>query len=466
MAGKKSKNIVYLVHCIDSEGPLYESTQATFDRLEEIFGITLEPNIENLHLLQKKKLDLNGLENEVAKVVAPHLVNYNDTWDKIDDMVHHLLSEKFLNQKVDSFGNTWVFNWFCMDFVDFEYNPRRRDMGYHNIFDHYRGLLRRNNVPTDNIYFHFHAVPFNKYAHYCASNFLSFSNTLFKILSRRIIDRNWFPSTYRSGCQTIRPDIHWFLEQYIPFDFSSLAFGEMKGQTQVDCMDGRYDDWRKTKITWKPYHPSHDDYQQEGKCRRWITRCLNIQGRLSSITQEEMDRAFQEAKDGRPAIVSFSDHDFRDIRPDIEACMKMLDRSKEIHPEINYKFCNAVEAMRTALELTPKNPCKFNIEFKTSGRDGHKVHIESDSPTFGPQPFFTIKTKSGQYFHDNLDFEIPFESWSYVFDTMTFPLDAIEKIGIAANDDFGNTTVVVVDLIHKQTTNRFYNKMGSGRNNG
>ena len=27
------KNIVYIVHAVDTEGPLYESTKATFERL-------------------------------------------------------------------------------------------------------------------------------------------------------------------------------------------------------------------------------------------------------------------------------------------------------------------------------------------------------------------------------------------------------------------------------------------------
>ena len=50
---------VYIVHCIDTEGPLYESIDASFDRLKEIFGIELEPSIDNLRRIQNKELDLN-----------------------------------------------------------------------------------------------------------------------------------------------------------------------------------------------------------------------------------------------------------------------------------------------------------------------------------------------------------------------------------------------------------------------
>lgn len=37
---------VYVVHCIDTEGPLYESVEATFERLKEIFHIDLDPSLE------------------------------------------------------------------------------------------------------------------------------------------------------------------------------------------------------------------------------------------------------------------------------------------------------------------------------------------------------------------------------------------------------------------------------------
>ena len=37
------------------------------------------------------------------------------------------------------------FNWHCLDHVGYEINPRRRDMGYHNIFDHYQQIVKEFN---------------------------------------------------------------------------------------------------------------------------------------------------------------------------------------------------------------------------------------------------------------------------------------------------------------------------------
>ena len=39
------KNIVYVVHCADTEGPLYESIEGTFERIRQVFNIDIETPI-------------------------------------------------------------------------------------------------------------------------------------------------------------------------------------------------------------------------------------------------------------------------------------------------------------------------------------------------------------------------------------------------------------------------------------
>jgi hypothetical protein len=55
-----NKKVLYIVHCIDTEGPLNETLDATFGRLESIFDIKITPTEENLSLLQNQKMDLCG----------------------------------------------------------------------------------------------------------------------------------------------------------------------------------------------------------------------------------------------------------------------------------------------------------------------------------------------------------------------------------------------------------------------
>ena len=434
--------IVHVVHCIDTEGPLHESLPETFKRLKELFDIDLPPSNENLEKIQKKLCDLDGIEEEVAHIFSPKLINYNDTWDKIDGMLRDIMSEDFRKQYLDSFGGGWIYNWHCVDFIGYSENPRRRDMGYHQIFDHYRLLVENNESnKNDGLHFHYHPMAFSKKAHYSATHYFATGNRLFEILARDIIDRHWFPAVNRPGFHVIRPDSHWFLEQFVPFDYSNQGVEE-ENLRQKDCANGRYGDWRRSPKNWQPYHPAHDDYQISGDCRRWIARCLNVGSRYRSIGQKEVDQAFSEAESGYPVILAFTNHDFRDMKPDIEIIRSMLSRAQKSFPDTKFKFCEGREAFRRALNLQRTSPCKLRLKF-----EGNILKIESDKRTFGPQPFFAIKTLSGEYFHDNLDFQEPFHSWTYTFDQATFELNALGNIGIATCDDIGNVSIVDYDVV-------------------
>jgi len=438
---------VYIVHCIDSEGPLHESVNATFERLKHIFHIDLPPSRDLLLKLQAGEFPLDGMEKAVQEVVDPHLLKYNDTWDKIDCMLEELLSESFRNTVKDSAGNGWIYNWFCVDHVDYEMNPRRRDMGYHNIFDHYWNIISESHSNQDCIQLHYHPHAFTKYANRCATHWWANSNTLYQVLARRIIDRNWFPAVNRPGFQVNRPDSHWFLEQFIPFDMASLAMDLTEDeQKQFDFSLGRSGDWRRAPRTWAPYHPSYDDYQVPGTCRRWIARCLNIGTRTMNVGENEIRQAFQEASTDKPVVLSFANHDFRDIRHDVNNVRQMLKTISSEFPDVKFYYCDVISAMRNALSLQKMPKCTLTLSLDAITPYAHKLSIHSDQPTFGPQPFLALKTTTGEYYHDNLDFQEPHHSWTYVLDEETFPIRAIESIGVAVNNAYGITSVAVMDV--------------------
>lgn len=452
---------VHVVHCVDTEGPLHESLEATFERIRRIFHLDLEPSQEMLKRLQAGEVELDGLEEAVQRVVDPRVLDYNDTWDKLDTMLDEALSAEYRSQFPDHQGRGWIYNWFCLDHVEYKTNPRRRTMGYHAIFDHYRRRLERLNADRDGLHFHYHPQPFRKHAHLCATHWWASSHTLFEVLSRRIIDRNWFPSANRPGFQVNRPDSHWFLEQYIPFDFASLAMEpDLEDEQQFDFSKGRSGDWRRAPRTWTPYHPSHDDYQREGSCRRWIARCLNIGTRSYLLRERHVQQAFKEARKGKPVVLSFNSHDFRDIRRDVEEVHEMLERVSAKYPEVVFRHSEAVSAMRRALGLPSQSPCDLKLNLSAAGEDAHVLRVRSETPTFGPQPFLAIKTVTDSYYHDNLDFQVPDHEWSYVFDHETFPLRAVEAVGVAANNAYGVTTVSVLDVASGEITTRHLNRPG------
>ena len=382
--------------------------------------------------------------------MAPQLIEYHDTWDKIDAMLVDILSKSYRRQTLDSFGNGWIFNWFCADHVGYHTNPRRRDIGYHKVFDHYRKILAQTDSARDAIYFHYHPMPLNRQAHCNATHYFAHGDTLFQILARRIIDRKWFPSAYRPGFHVIRPDSHWFLEQFIPFDFSNQAGDYPTGRDNSDLAGGRFGDWRRAPKSWQPYHPDHDDYQKSGNSRRLIFRCLNIGTRHSCITQDDVNQAFSEAADNKPIVLAFTNHDYRNMRTDVETIRGMLSIANQHYPNVKFRFCRARQAARLALRIEQKPPPRLQLEM-----NDNRLRIRSDTPIFGPQPFYAFKTRTGDYYHDNLDFQECFREWTYVFDQQTFPLSAIETIGLAACDNAGNVTVVHLDVKERQIREYF-----------
>ena len=113
---------------------------------------------------------------------------------------------------------------------------------------------------------------------------------------------------------------------------------------------------------------------------------------------------------------------------------------------MKFVYSEAARAMRKALNLNSEKKCKIDLKLKKFNSNASVLDIVSSEPIFGTQPFFAFKSITGQYFHDNLDFQKPKFRWTYTFDEETLPLKAVEKIGIAANNSSGITTVSTLDL--------------------
>ena len=439
---------VYIVHTIDTEGPLYESIEVKFERLQELFGIKdVTPSHLNLEKLAKGEIDLGEKTELIKEVLQSHKASTLGSWAEIQEMLSRVCSSEFRNRLPDVDGNGWVYNWYCMDHVGYGVNPRKRDMGHHNIYDYYAAMIQSQLEFRDSLEFHFHPVSAYREAHRCATHYLR-TDDLYQILCRRIIDRDFFPTGYRAGFQAERPDSHWFLEQFIPFDVSNMATEDTADiDNAIDFKNGRSGNWRKAPSDWRVYHPSHDDYQLEGNCRRLIGRALNVRSRIAGMTQAEMDKAFARAQDGENTLVGLCSHDWRDLQPEVESIYEMLKVSKERFPDVQFKYSPADEAFRAQMskQELDQSELKMSLKFhaEDKGEDVPFIEVRTDQgQVFGPQPFLAIKTKSQRYIHDNMDFSVESGVWYYAFHGDTLPLEDVEHVGVAANDMLGNTVIL------------------------
>ena len=79
--------------------------------------------------------------------------------------------------------------------------------------------------------------------------------------------------------------------------------------------------------------------------------------------------------------------------------------------------------------------------------DGNRLEIKLiKGEIFGPQPFLAIKTKTGMYFHDNLDVIEPGKTWSFIFDEQTLSIENISKIGVGTAGKYGKSSVSLIEL--------------------
>lgn len=440
------KGNIYVVQCIDTEGPLDETLLATFQRIKGLTGLTVEPTKENLEKIQNKQYPLNGYEDVAAIAFSKRLLGYNHDYHDLTSMLDKVTSPEFRLKFADSDGNGWVYSWFIVDLADYVTNPRRRDIGYGNVLDYYNEyyeLHKKNHDERDEIQFHAHPMSVYHECNRCGDSYIN-SPHIIEGLCRRLIEKADFSRGFRAGFHTERPDSHWFLEQYIPYDFTneSVELTELD-KKQSDLSGGRFGDWRRAVSDWSPYHPAHDDYQIQGNCNRTIFRCLNVGTRVRLLTQDEVYKAFARADNGEDTILAFCDHDFRNFIPDIEEVYNMVLKAHEKYPEVKWHNAGACAAADIIMKQ-PKTP--INIEVKLEGNNkSKKLTVTSNIDTFGPQPFFAIKLKSGRYILENLDIQEPRRRWTYIFDADSAHADDIDKIGIASNSLVGSGALKVID---------------------
>ena len=439
------KPTVYICLHIDTEGPLYEDIVATFQRMENILNakIPLKPTIANLELIRDGKVDFLSKDSLeiVKKITDPHLLAYKSSWTEIDEMLYRIMSKEYRAKFANRQGEGGlVFNWHVMDHVGYEINPRHRDMGYLNIFDHYKMMLdETDSEHIDDIQWHVHAMHFKKQANYTANCYENCYDLIHQMLCRRLIERNYFPLVNRPGFHTERPDINWFLEQWIPFDVANQS---------IDNDDyasyGMSGDWKGAPSDWSIYHPDIYDWRKEGNCNRYIARALNLKTRFRNISEFEIEKAFIKAKKEQKSVyLGVDTHDWREMSIEIEEFWSKFLKVASRYDDVNYMFAKSTDAFKSVLGLASNNPIIMSAEIEENLL---KINVISGEP-FGPQPYLAIKLKTGDFIHDNLNFGVFKKQYYYYFrEDISMRKDEIDTICIASNDKYGNQHIIRFNL--------------------
>ena len=436
------KGVVHIVHHIDTEGPLYESLEVLFERLDLVFGIKLTPSIDNLNSLRNNKFPIKEeIHEELKKFIDPSLMKYNENWHQLEEMIKKINDKKFRNKFLDSYGNGWIYNWHIMDHVGFNNdNPRRRSYGHHTIYNFYEKLINNQKPKIDSLHWHFHPISFSKSAHIPATSYDNSMNILHEIITRRLIDKKNFPVVNRAGFHTVRFDSNLFLEQWMPFDASNQSVKNIP-KFQTDMINGRYGDWRGAPGDWSIYNPAFNDWRKKGNLKRSISRVLNINSRHREVSESDIKLSFEKAKQGENVYLGITNHDWRDMYSELTNFRDKFDSIANKYSNVNFKHSESINAFRSCLKLEREDILKNKIDFKIK-IVGNILKVDLlNGDFFGPQPYLAIKTIDNKYFHDNFDFGETNKQFTYVFDEYTININRLEEICVASNDIYGNTCI-------------------------
>ena len=415
--------IVYIVHHVDVEGPLTETIEATFERMYD-FGLSRDVSIciDNLHKIQDGVLSAidPDLSSELKKVFSKRYLNYLKDWNEIDSSIIESTSKSFRLEHCSKEGDPYKYSWYIYDYHEgFKDNPRFRERGTHKIFDHYMKELIKDNIFNDGIYWHYHQPSISGQ---CLENNTCWTNSVLheEIVARRIIERNWYFSCFRAGFYVERNDISHWLEMFIPFDYTARYMSDNKAYSPGDEFD-----WRNTPNIWGAWHPDWYDYRVEGNMKRYLFRCTDLATYNNHLNKKEVEEAFEQASERGTSILSYYNHDYRDMKLEVNEAYPIITDVSKKYPDINWKFVNALEAAQNYLKLFPRKP---NLSVK---QKNDLLFVNSENKIFGPQPFLAIQ-EGDKFFRDNFTKETD-NSWVYRFRN----LNNLKAFGVAANDPSG-----------------------------
>ena len=402
----------------------------------------MAPTRENLATLQAGHGDLFGLDKATAENAAitfsEENLAYNRDWSDINRMNDEVFSPSFRSRYRDSSGTPWKISWFCMDHGELPSNPRNKEPGFGRIHSYYRSRIEEAGV-DDEIQFHFHPRSVGGHPLAAATSYNNNSPEFVQAIAIRLIEFSWFPSSFRPGFHSIRPDSNLFLEQWFPFDYSNQHYEYPSGQPDLD--GGRFGDWRRAPKTWRGYHPSPFDYQAPGNLRRTVFRCLNLGTRHRLLTVDHVRQAFSEAQELGSAVLAFTNHDWRQIQPDIAHAFRLLSSVAAEFEDVDVRFSGAEEAAIATVGDPLERPV-FEVELS-----GSRLNVSLVRGSLqGAQPFLAVETLVGDVFHDNFDEREGLGGWTYTFDEQTCNRGQLRRVGVGGASH-GGATAVVLEVI-------------------
>lgn len=362
-------------------------------------------------------------------------------WKEVDYAMDKLFSDKFRNYKLDYFGNNFKIGWFFLTWTGFLTNPRSRDFGYHKVRDHYierwGSQLKKYG---DEHCWHYHLPDKTGIGNKWGLNWFETKEHI-NIISKQILDRKWFPVSYRAGGTFHSNESSLWIDQWFPYDYSNRA---------PICYPGLVD-WSSGFNFWDVYKPDIFDFRKDGNGRRFMARTLDLKTNVFQMNEKEITNAFDHAENFGSSILSVFDHDYRDIEHRIINFIDLIEKVSSKYKDVEFVFSTPKEAIVSSQNIE-KYPKSLKIEgavYKDT------LRIWTTSPIFQNIPWIAIEDVDGNPVQliNNIKKESPLV-YSVKLSELKY-----NKIGVAASTINGHSDVFIIEKSKKVFSDFYKNKL-------
>jgi len=386
-----AKPCVLVVHCVDTEGPIGGDVRRNPDETPEFL----------------------------------------DNWPDIKESLFEITNKNYRNTQKDSFGNSFMLNWFIMDFMGFKTNPKDRIQEYNNTYDNIKSL----ETEDDSFHWHYHQPPKSGIGDQWSEDWDS-SNEHYNILGRRLMDREDFPEAFRAGGTIEDNKCSLWLEDHLMIDYSNRV--SHKSYPTDNIFDFN---WHAAPDDWGLYHPSREDFLIKGNMKRVIVRSVDLKSRFHLLEEWEVMQSFQEAKKkNKPVILSYFSHDHRDMVAETNYAIDIIKRQSR-KSGIPFMWCDAKDAVKLTKGVkTVENV----IGIEKPAPDQLMIHFRHE--IYQKYPFVFTENENKVLTYHKLDLEWIANCPHYLQRCFLDVTPDMKRLGVACTSLSGDKTVKVVEL--------------------
>lgn len=369
-----------------------------------------------------------SVENSYANKFDP------DVFSNPNGVYKDVMDESFRNAHTDSAGQPFKFTWFMLGGAYFSVGLNTNAITPAFLIRKYWGdEIKRWGDETA---LHYHHFKWDGFLWVQADTFAERAWDFDWTFSQMMIDEQIYPVSFRAGWNYMDQDYQNYLELWMPFRFEG-------GRWMPD---------------FTPYHPSFTNHYAAGDMKGWEVRHYHMRG----FTMTQANRIFNIAASGKQQVVCIWSHqnesDFIRQIADVDA---NLHAAWIGHPEVNFFYCTAREAMTFYQIHNPVNqapekeftmiPSPYvkplpppNITppplLILTKPDDHSatVTIETAPDIYPLQPWVAARDYSDRY--TRLDTKkIDPDKWQFAYD-----LNRIDTVVVGVCDIYGNVSLAEV----------------------